>query len=67
GGISTQRDLPSKTPDELRAIIRETLEIMGSGGGYILAPTHAVPKDVPTENVTAMLDEFERLSKRNSG
>ena len=67
GGISTQRDLPSKTPDELRAIIRETLEIMGSGGGYILAPTHAVPKDVPTENVTVMLDEFERLSKRNRG
>lgn len=35
------------------------MEIMSVGGGYIAAPTHAVPKDVPCENVMAMLDVFQ--------
>lgn len=58
GGISTQKDLPARTPEEVREVIRRTAEIMRPGGGYILAPTHAVPQDVPPENVTAMLGEF---------
>ncbi len=62
GAISTQKDLPVRTPDELREIIRRTAEIMRPGGGYILAPTHAVPQDVPPENVEAMLTEFRRIS-----
>ena len=66
GGISTQRDLPARTPDEVREIVRETARIMRPGGGYILAPTHAVPQDVPPENIIAMLDEFRRVSNRAS-
>ncbi len=61
GGISTQRDLPRCTPEELRKIIRETAAIMGAGGGYILAPTHAIPQDALPENVIAMLEEFQKL------
>jgi uroporphyrinogen decarboxylase len=61
GGISTQRALPIKTADEIRAIVRDTARLMGKGGGYILAPTHAIPGDVPPENVLAMLDEFTKL------
>lgn len=58
GGISTQAQLPNKTPEEIRKTVRSTLEIMRKGGGYILAPTHAIPQDVPPENVIAMLEEF---------
>ena len=58
GGISTQADLPNKTPDEIRTIIRATKEIMAKNGGYILAPTHALPQDIPPENIIAMLEEF---------
>ncbi|MBO4940410.1 MAG: uroporphyrinogen decarboxylase [Clostridia bacterium] len=60
GGISTQAALPQKSPDEIRLIVRETLAIMRKGGGYILAPTHAVPQDVPPENVIAMLETFQK-------
>jgi uroporphyrinogen decarboxylase len=60
GAVSTQRDLPARTPEELRRIIHETAEIMRPGGGYILAPTHAVPRDVPPENVVAALDAFRQ-------
>ena len=63
GGISTQQLLPRATPDE---VVRETVRIMrvmGKGGGYIAAPTHAVPQDVPPENILAMLDVFENQGR----
>lgn len=60
GTISTQQDLPTKTPEELQEIIKNTVEIMKKGGGYILAPTHAIPQDVPPKNVIAMLKEFQK-------
>jgi len=59
GGISTQRLLPFGTPEEIRAKTREILSVMRPGGGYILSPTHAVPGDVPPENIMAMLDVFK--------
>jgi len=55
GGISTQRLLPFGTIDEVKEKTAEIMRIMGKGGGYIAAPTHAVPGDVPPENVMAML------------
>ena len=61
GTISTQRDLPVRTPDEIKKIIRDTVEIMRKGGGFIVAPTHAVPHDVPPENVLAMIEQFNAL------
>lgn len=61
GTISTQRALPNLSPDELREIIRQTVAVMRKGGGYILAPTHAIPQDVPPENVIAMLECFKEF------
>jgi len=58
GGISTQRILPQGTPAQVHAKTVETLRIMAPGGGYIAAPTHAVPQDVPPENILAMLEVF---------
>ena len=60
GGISTQRDLPARSQEEIVKIIRDTVKVMSHGGGYILAPTHAVPQDVPPENVITMLEEFSK-------
>ena len=34
--------------------VRETLEIMMPGGGYVLSPTHQVQDNTPTGNVLAM-------------
>ena len=61
GAISTQRDLVRCSPEEIRRIIHKTVGIMKKGGGYILAPTHALPQDIPAENVIAMLECFESL------
>ena len=58
GGISTQRDLPVKTPDEIRAVTHEILKAFPHGG-LVAAPTHDVPGDVPPENILAMLNVLE--------
>lgn len=55
GGMSTQRDLPNRTPDEIRQITRRLMEAFPNGG-LVAAPTHSVPGDVPPENIMAMLD-----------
>lgn len=58
GGISTQRDLPVKTPEEIRAVTREMLAAFPCGG-LVAAPTHDVPGDVPPENIEAMLSVLQ--------
>lgn len=63
GCISTQQALPQLSPQEIRTVIHETVQLMRQGGGYILAPTHAIPGDVPVENVLAMLEEFHRYGQ----
>lgn len=54
GGISTQRELPIKTAEEIRQITKNFLSYFPHGG-LVAAPTHAIPGDVPPENVEAML------------
>ena len=58
GGISTQRDLPVKSPEEIRQVTRELLAAFPNGG-LIAAPTHDIPGDALCENVIAMLETLE--------
>lgn len=61
GGIDTQYLLPQGSPEEVAAEVRRRAEILGHGGGYILAPCHVLQLDVPTENVLAMRDAGRRI------
>ncbi len=54
GCISTAGPVAYGTVDEVVRNVRETLEVMMPGGGYALAPTHALQDNSPTENVVAM-------------
>ena len=56
GAIDTHRVLPFGTPQEVRAEVKRIIEILGSGGGYMLASVHTILPDVPVENVLAMVD-----------
>jgi len=56
GGVSTQKILPFKTPAEVKANMHQVMDVLGKDGGYILAPTHAMPNDIPPENVMAFLE-----------
>jgi uroporphyrinogen decarboxylase len=61
GGIDVQTTLPFCTEDEIRQVTRERIEVLGRGGGYILAPTHNVQADTPPQNVTAVYAEAGSL------
>lgn len=56
GGISTQTFLPSATPEQVRVKCSEVIRLLGNGGGYIFAPTHAVTPDIPVQNIVGMAD-----------
>jgi len=54
GGIDMQHLLPHGSPDDVRHEVRRYCEVLGDGGGYILAPAHLFQPDVPPENLLAV-------------
>ncbi|MCL2479360.1 MAG: uroporphyrinogen decarboxylase family protein, partial [Treponema sp.] len=60
GGVSVQKTLPFGSIDDVRAEVRERIAVLGKGGGYILAPSHAVQGGTPPQNILAFLEEAGR-------
>ena len=56
GGVDTQHTLPFGTPDEVRAQVRERLQVFGRGGGFVFNPIHNVQAKVPIGNLLAMYE-----------
>ena len=56
GGMSIQKVMPFGSPDDVRTEARRLMQVLGAGGGYILAPSHAIPRDVPVENILALIE-----------
>ena len=56
GAIDQQYLLPNGTDEELAADIREKCEILGAGGGYMIAPAHIIQVDVSTERVKYFIE-----------
>ena len=56
GAVDTHYTLPTGTPEEVRAEVKRVIEILGPGGGYMLAPVHTIMTEVPPENILAMVD-----------
>lgn len=53
GTIGTQSTMPFGTPEEVKAKVREHMEIASSFGGLLPAPTHLLEPEVPWENILA--------------
>ena len=62
GGIDTQHVLPFGTPREVKAEVKNNLEIFKPGGGYVFAQIHNIMPEVPLENITAMLEAYREHS-----
>jgi uroporphyrinogen decarboxylase len=63
GGIDVQRLLPFGTEAEVRSEVTRVSRILSKDGGYIMASSHGILKDVPYSNVLAMYDEINKLKK----
>ena len=55
GGLDTQQLLPHGTPAEVRAGVKDLINTLAVGGGYVFMPAHLLYQDVPIENIWAML------------
>lgn len=56
GGICVQKTLPFGSPDDVKKEVLERIRVLGKGGGYILAPSHAIQAGTPPENVVALFE-----------
>ena len=54
GGCDTRDILSRATPDEVKRHVREQIEILAAGGGFVFQQVHNIMSDVPTENILAM-------------
>lgn len=56
GTIGTQTTMPFGTVDEVRKTVARHIEMIGRGGGLLIAPTHVLEPEVPWENVVAFVE-----------
>jgi uroporphyrinogen decarboxylase len=54
GGIDIQYLLPRASAPEVTAETARVASVLGSGGGYVLSPSHNIQLDTPTANIVAM-------------
>jgi uroporphyrinogen decarboxylase len=57
GAMDNQQTLPFGSEEDVRKEVRENIDILGEGGGYILAPCHNLQPVTPMENIVAMYEE----------
>lgn len=56
GAIDGQHAVVRGTPDEVRAHVREVLDIGAQGSGFVAGPTHSFTEDTPLENIAAVYE-----------
>ena len=61
GGIGTQGRIVFGTPDEAAAEVREAVEVLAPGGGYLLETAKPIPEETPVENAVAVIEEMSRI------
>ena len=62
GGVSVQNLLPFGSPEEIKTHVHKLNKHIGNKGGFIIAPSHDIPEDVPMENFLAFVDAVKNQS-----
>lgn len=60
GAISVQYNLPFGAPEDVAREVRERMDTIGAGGGYIMTPSHMLNADIPWENIKAFFEAADR-------
>ena len=59
GGLGVQSVLPFGTPEEVREHVRRMIAVLGESGGYVVAPSHMLERDVSYANLKAMVQAID--------
>ncbi len=65
GGVDTQQTLPFGSAAEVRAQVRERMQIFGPGGGFVFNTIHNLQAQTPLDNLLALYDavkEYRNLA-----
>jgi uroporphyrinogen-III decarboxylase len=60
GAVDVQGWLQQATPAEIESEVNRLMDVVGAGGGYILAPCHHIQPDTPLDNVLAVYRTIAR-------
>ncbi len=63
GSLDTQQTLPFGSEEDVREEVRERIETLSPGGGFILAPAHNFQKNVPLENILSVYETAAEAGK----
>ena len=58
GGVDTQGVLGTATPAEVEDHVRQNIEALAPGGGFVFAAVHDIQPNVPPENIVAMWEAW---------
>lgn len=60
GAIDQQYLLPKGTLEKIENDVREKINVLGKGGGYMIAPAHIIQSDTSAENVEAFINAVKK-------
>ncbi len=63
GSISTAGAIAYGSTDDVIKEVKDTLDVMMPGGGYMLSPTHSIQDNSPVENVLAMYEAAHKYGR----
>jgi uroporphyrinogen decarboxylase len=59
GGVDTQGVLGTATPQAIKEHVKQNIEALAPGGGFVFAAVHDIQADVPPENIVAMWEAWQ--------
>ena len=61
GSIDTRDTLRHGTPKQIRAEVKDRMDVLAPGGGFVFSTADRILPDTPTENVLALIDAYRTL------
>ena len=63
GGIDTQGIFTTGSPRKIRDHVKENIEALAPGGGFVFATVHNIQANVPPQNFMAMWETLQEYGK----
>jgi uroporphyrinogen decarboxylase len=57
--VDTQGVFGTATPEEIRKHVKQNIEALAPGGGFVFAAVHDIQANVPPENIVAMWEAWQ--------